>query len=550
MKKLDIFLLKSYLGPLIATFFISVFVLLMQFLWKYIDDLVGKGLETSVIAEFMGLASVSLIPMALPLAILLASIMTFGNMGERFELTAIKASGISLQRTMQPLILLTLLISIGAFYISNDIIPYANLRFRALIYSIQHQRPEMNIKPGIFNNDIQNFSIRISSKNPKTNMMYDFIVYDHSKDIGCTNITLADSGQMTVTSDGRYMLVTLYNGVRYEESDIKASSILTVSDRNPYRTDKFEKQTFVFSLAGFDFDRTDESYFKNNYQSQDIARLTESTDSLERIYSRRADELSGTLNSRYYLKKTTHRDAFLTDSLLHTRRLTPYKDKPGRRVSIEDLSREEIKEVDSAYLAEDSLIKAKIAFAKDSIRSTIFSLKDNDLKITINLDSLYNSMSKEDQEKVFAKTKEFAAEAQSLITRNIEDLTSKKRLIAKFRNAWHQKFTLSFACMIFFFIGAPLGAIIKKGGFGLPIVISVLVFLTYYMISTAGMKLARDGVWESWRGMWLSSIVILPLGIFLTYKATVDAQIFNKEAWSAFFKKIAHFFNKNKDKSE
>ncbi|MBQ9212847.1 MAG: LptF/LptG family permease, partial [Bacteroidales bacterium] len=323
-----------------------------------------------------------------------------------------------------------------------------------------------------------------------------------------------------------------------------------VSDRNPYRTDKFEKQTFVFSLAGFDFDRTDESYFKNNYQSQDIARLTESTDSLERIYSRRADELSGTLNSRYYLKKTTHRDAFLTDSLLHTRRLTPYKDKPGRRVSIEDLSREEIKEVDSAYLAEDSLIKAKIAFAKDSIRSTIFSLKDNDLKITINLDSLYNSMSKEDQEKVFAKTKEFAAEAQSLITRNIEDLTSKKRLIAKFRNAWHQKFTLSFACMIFFFIGAPLGAIIKKGGFGLPIVISVLVFLTYYMISTAGMKLARDGVWESWRGMWLSSIVILPLGIFLTYKATVDAQIFNKEAWSAFFKKIAQFFNKNKDKSE
>ena len=550
MKKLDIFLLKSYLGPLIATFFISVFVLLMQFLWKYIDDLVGKGLETSVIAEFMGLASVSLIPMALPLAILLASIMTFGNMGERFELTAIKASGISLQRTMQPLILLTLLISIGAFYISNDIIPYANLRFRALIYSIQHQRPEMNIKPGIFNNDIQNFSIRISSKNPKTNMMYDFIVYDHSKDIGCTNITLADSGQMTVTSDGRYMLVTLYNGVRYEESDIKASSILTVSDRNPYRTDKFEKQTFVFSLAGFDFDRTDESYFKNNYQSQDIARLTESTDSLERIYSRRADELSGTLNSRYYLKKTTHRDAFLTDSLLHTRRLTPYKDKPGRRVSIEDLSREEIKEVDSAYLAEDSLIKAKIAFAKDSIRSTIFSLKDNDLKITINLDSLYNSMSKEDQEKVFAKTKEFAAEAQSLITRNIEDLTSKKRLIAKFRNAWHQKFTLSFACMIFFFIGAPLGAIIKKGGFGLPIVISVLVFLTYYMISTAGMKLARDGVWESWRGMWLSSIVILPLGIFLTYKATVDAQIFNKEAWSAFFKKIAQFFNKNKYKSE
>ena len=544
MKKLDIFLLKSYIGPLIATFFISVFVLLMQFLWKYIDDLVGKGLESSVIAEFMGLASVSLIPMALPLAILLASIMAFGNMGERFELTAIKAAGISLQRTMRPLIVLTFLISIGAFYIANDIIPSANLRFRALIYSIQNQRPEMNIKPGIFNNDIQNFSIRISAKNPKTNMMYDFIVYDHTKDLGCTNVTVADSGQMTVTGDGRYMLVTLYNGERYEEADIKSGSILNVSERNPYRKDKFEKQTFVFSLAGFDFDRTDESYFKNSFQVQDITRLTQSTDSLDRLFNRRTGDLSQTLNTRYYLKKASHRDNMMTDSILHSRQYTPYKSKPARFVNIEDLTEEEKSELDSAYVAEDSIIKLKVAFVKDSIRSTIFSLKGSDLRISVNLDSLYETLSESDRKNVFAKTKEFATEAQTVITRNEEDLTSRKRLIAKFRNAWHQKFTLSFACMIFFFIGAPLGAIIKKGGFGLPIVVSVLVFLTYYLISTAGMKLAREGVWESWKGMWLSSFVILPLGIFLTYKATVDAQIFNKEAWAAFFKKIGKFFNK------
>jgi lipopolysaccharide export system permease protein len=522
----------------------------MQFLWKYIDDLVGKGLDSSVIAEFMGLASVSLIPMALPLAILLASIMTFGNMGERFELTAIKAAGISLQRTMRPLILLTLLISIGAFYISNDIIPRANLRFRALIYSIQHQRPEMNIKPGIFNNDIQNFSIRVSAKNPKTNMMYDFIVYDHSKDLGCTNITLADSGQMTVTGDGRYMLVTLYNGVRYEESDIKTGSVVNVSERNPYRKDMFEKQTFVFSLAGFDFDRTDESYFKNSFQVQDIRRLEVSTDSLENLYQRRTGDISQSLNTRYYLRRATHRDHIMTDSILHTRKHSPYKSKPSRHVNLDDMTAEEKSEIDSAYLAEDSVIKSRIAFVKDSLRNTIFSLKDKKLRITVNLDSLYNTFSEDDKKKVFAKTKEYAAESQSIVTRNAEDLIMRKRYIAKFRNAWHQKFTLSFACMIFFFIGAPLGAIIKKGGFGLPIVVSVVVFLAYYMISTAGMKLAREGVWESWKGMWLSSLIVLPLGVFLTYKATVDAQIFNKEAWGAFFKKIGKFFNKRFGVSE
>jgi lipopolysaccharide export system permease protein len=234
----------------------------------------------------------------------------------------------------------------------------------------------------------------------------------------------------------------------------------------------------------------------------------------------------------------------MTDSIQHSRQHLPYKSKPARYVNIDDMNKEEKLELDSAYVVEDSLIKLKVAFVKDSIRSTIFSLKGSDLKISVNLDSLYETLSEDDRKHVFAKAKEFATEAQSVIIRNEDDLTSRKRLIAKFRNAWHEKFTLSFACMIFFFIGAPLGAIIKKGGFGLPIVVSVLVFLTYYLISTAGMKLAREGVWESWKGMWLSSFVILPLGIFLTYKATVDAQIFNKEAWAAFFKKIGKFFNK------
>ena len=375
-------------------------------------------------------------------------------------------------------------------------------------------------------------------------MMYDFIVYDHTKDIGCVNVTLADSGQMTVTSDGRYMLVTLYNGIRYEDSENRAD--LAEKRHYPFRQDKFDKQTLVFSLAGFDFDRTDESYFKNSYQVQDITELNKSTDSLENLFSTRTSDVSNALNNRFYLRHAVHRDNALEDSILRTRKLKPSPTQRSK-FGMDDMLPSGKNIQDSAYLAEDSILKRKAAFAKDSVRKTLYTLSGEGLKVTVSIDSLYNSLSEADKAKVLKKTKDFAVDAQSLVVRNEEDLTSRRRTIAKYRNEWHQKFTLSFACMIFFFIGAPLGAIIKKGGFGLPIVVSVLVFLAYYMISTAGMKLAREGVWESWQGMWLSSFVVLPLGIFLTYKATVDAQLFNKEAWVAFFKKIGNFFNRKKE---
>lgn len=538
MKKLDIFLLKSYIGPFIATFFVSSFVLMMQFLWKYIDDLVGKGLDTSVIIEFMGLAFVSLVPMALPLAILLASIMTFGNLGEKFELTAIKAAGISLQRTMRPLVIVTFFISLGAFFIANDIIPYSNLKFRALVYSIQNQRPEMNIKPGIFNNDIANISIRVSDKNPKTNMMYNFIVYDHSNNKGNMSVTIADSGSMQMTDNGRYLLVTLYNGVAYDEMDQRAVS--SKNSRYPFRQDKFDKQTYLINLSGYDFSRTDENLFKNNYQVQDVFQLERSTDSLRNIYDRRVTELSGNLTSRYYLKSATHRERNYADSLRSNRK---HRDKFARDPALWDLPDGENQETDTAFLHEDSIINLKIAIMNDSMRNTYYKIPPKELVVKLNLDSLYMSMDADKKSQVNSKLKQFAVEAQSIVNRNEEDFTVRKRNIAKFRNAWHQKFTLSFACMIFFFIGAPLGAIIRKGGFGLPIVVSVIVFLIYYMISTAGMKMARESVWEPWQGMWLSSFIILPLGIFLTYKATVDAQLFNKEAWIRFFGVFGKFFS-------
>lgn len=540
IKKLDLFILKSYIGPLIATFFISLFVLLMQFLWKYIDDLVGKGLDVSVIAELMLYASAGLIPMALPLAILLASIMTFGNLGERFELTAIKASGISLQRTMAPLIWFSVVVSFSAFFISNNAIPYTNLKMSALLYSIKTQRPEMNIKPGVFNNDLENYSIRINDKNPVTNMMYGFMAYEHSSGLGNTTVTLADSGSMKITDDNRYMLIDLYNGIRYEEMQ---NSNRNGSKTYPQRTDSFSTQTVVFSLAGFDFSKTDENLFKNNYQVKNIDELKLSIDSLYNSYNQRIGEFENVLFSNNYLKNAKHDAKEYADSLRATKKFRTRLQSNNMTVP-QNLTIE-----DSSATKEDSAI-AKLIDAKSAVVNRLYSVKPDSLKVIVDLDSLYDSMDDSQKAQVLNRIKEYASETQSTITQNSEDFLSRKRTIAKYRNAWHQKFTLSIACLIFFFIGAPLGAIIRKGGFGLPIVISIFVFIVYYVISMAGMKMSRESVWEPWLGMWLSSIVILPLGVFLTYKATVDAQLFNFDAYLEFFTKIGHALGFVKKKKE
>ena len=539
LKKLDIFLLKSYAGPFIATFFISVFVLLMQFLWKWIDDLVGKGLDFMVIAELMYYASVSLIPMALPLAILLASIMTYGNLGEKFELTAIKAAGISLQRVMRPLTILTVIISLGAFVIANDVIPYANLKMSALIWSIRNQRPELNIKPYIFNNDIENFSIRISRKDEKTGMMYDFVVYDH-RDAKANNVCiLADSGSMKVTDNGRYMIVMLYSGVQYTEENERTKS------NYPFRKDEFDEQSLVINLAGFDFNKADESGFKNRYQVMNVKELEVSTDSLQRDFQYFAEDIHETMTTSHYFKHGKHPERAYAESLRASRaHKSQYNSKRVNGSASYTLV------PDSAYRVEDSMIRLQIAHFKDSIYNTAYNVSVSDMKPAASLDSIFDSMNKADRQKVLARTKEYATQVNTVVVTQSEDLASRQKTIARYRNAWHQKFTLSVACMIFFFIGAPLGAIIRKGGFGLPIVVSVVVFLIYYLISTAGMKMSRDGLWEPWQGMWISTIVILPLGVFLTYKATVDAQLFNKEAWAKAFDAVVNFFRRGKKKEE
>ncbi len=466
------------------TFFIAEFVLIMHFLWLYIGDLVGKGLEWHIIIELLVYASAGLVKMALPLAILLASIMTFGNMGEHFELSAMKSAGISLQKIMKPLIVFSVMLSVGSFFFSNYVIPYTNLKMGSLLYDISNQRPEMNIKPGIFNNDIPNFSIKIRDKDRQTNMMYDFMVYDHRERRGNVEVTMADSGTMEVTGDQKYMIITLYGGKSY----VEMKEDRPVEKKIPENHRFFDRQTIIFELEGLDLERTDENLFKHHYQMKRIDELQRSKDSLTiTLNNRKGVFVKGLLRTKYFKYERKRSDG--NDSLF------------------------------------------QIA---DSIRKLT---RPEELKIVLNLDSLYSNTNETDRERTLQMAKENAENTRKYIESNQNDLYEREKTINKHDIAWHEKFTLSFACLIFFFIGAPLGAIIRKGGFGLPFLVSIIFFLLYYVVSLMGRKFVEEGVLVPWEGMWISSLLTLPLGILFTYKATTDSVLFDATAYVEFFKR-------------
>ena len=478
MKKLHLFVIKTYTGPLISTFFVVVFVLLMQFLWKYIDDLIGKGLEFSVISELLLYTSAGLVPLALPLAILLSSLMTFGNLGENFELTALKSAGISLQRIMSPLIIMTVLISIGAFYFANNFLPYTNLKMRSLLYDVQQQRPEMQIREGIFYNGIDNYSIKVADKNHRTNMMYDIKIYDHTDRRGNLKVTVADSGFMMITEDKGHLVTTLYSGYNYEEMEDRARQRETRTF--PHRNDRFREQRLIIELSGFDLQRTDEEAFRHNSQMMNLNQLSMTADSLSQVMTKDVSNHTQTMiQTNFFKREAYHRN--LQDSSKQVERM------PADIVKL----KESLTQDDRRRAWDQALVDARLT------RSQIISTKTN------------------------------------------YDWQNKR--IRRYEMEWHRKFTLSFACFIFFFIGAPLGAIIRKGGLGMPVVISVLFFVLYYVIDISAQKFVKELVIPAFPGMWISSFILLPTGIFLTYKATTDSVIMNTETYINYFKRVSEY---------
>lgn len=463
MKKLTLLVLRSFAGPMVVTFLISLFVLLMQFLWKYIDDLVGKGLDAFLILKLMMYVSVTLVPLALPLSLLLSSIMTFGNLAEHFELTACKSAGVSLQRVMRPLTITALLISGSAFFFSNNILPVANLKMNALLYDVRQQKPALLIKEGVFYNGIDGYSIKIGHKDPDGQSLKNIMIYDHSENRGNTKVILAESGKMAMSDDERFLLLNLYKGSSYEEQENRPGH-----QSHPMMRTEFESELIRLDLSSFKMTRTNEQLFRDNYQMLNLKQLNYAADSIQK-------RIDGSRANLYKL-------------------ITPALN------------------IDSS----ESKNLASLPF-----KGNFLSNFRKDKQASLASAALYS-----------------ARNVKTMADDSYFDIDQKSRSLAKHNIEWQRKFTLSIACLILFFIGAPLGAIIRKGGLGMPLVVSILFFVLYHIISISGEKFAREDVIPAWKGMWISSLVLLPIGVFLTYKATTDSALFESEAYSRFFKKV------------
>ena len=480
IKRLYRFILKSFLPLFLMTFFICLFIVLMQFLWRYVDEMVGKGLEMSVLAELFFYAAVTMVPMALPLAILLASLMTFGNLGERLELLAIKAAGISLLQIMRPLVIFLIFVAIGAFFFQNNVLPKSQVKMWTLLYSMRQKSPELDIPEGVFYDQISGYNLYVKKKDHKTGMLYDVMIYDMSSGFDNAMIILADSGKLKMTDDKEHLFLTLYSGESFENLRDQRTS---TSNNIPYRRETFSLKEIMIAFDA-NFNRMDDGIMQNQYIGKDLAALQSSIDSMTQRVDSIGDNYARSLRSSGYFS-------------LHGR--------SGMRMTEADSVREQ-----------KALAEAK----------------------TVNLDSLFDGGSLQRKQLYLDRAVVRAERYKSDYEFRSYTLADENKVIRRHQIEMYKKFTLSFACIIFFFIGAPLGAIIRKGGLGMPVVVSVFMFIFYYIIDNSGYKLARDGRWEVWEGMWLSSAVLLPLGIFLTYKAVKDSAVFNPDVYINFFRKL------------
>lgn len=479
-------MLKSFVGPFIATFFISMFVLIMQFLWRMIDDIVGKGLDAVVIAELLFYVATTLVPMALPLAVLLSSIMTFGSLGENYELIALKAAGISLYRIMKPLIVMIVCLTIFAFFFSNNILPVANLKFYSLLYDIKKQKPEMSFKEGIFTNDLEGYSIKIDKINKSTGMMYDMLIYTHKDNGGNYEVTKADSGMMISRPNSNILELVLYNGHTYTDEGMRD---VKVRKTFPFRRLKFDRQTLLIELPGTDLKRTDEDGFRTYSMMLNLKQLNSTIDSIQSFLTTKKNGDAQRLLAVNYQKN---------------------KNNNPRQDSI--------------------LVKQSQGYFSDA-------------------DSLFRTFDAEEQRRAIENALQYARDVKQRTQDDLHYYVAQQENIIKHKLEWHRKFSLSFACFIFFFIGAPLGAIIRKGGLGMPVVISVLLFIIYYIIDMMGVRSAREAVISPATGAWISAFILLPLGIVLTYKSVTDSEMMSTEAYKAFFKNLGKRFKWRKNQS-
>lgn len=478
MKKIHKLVLKAYVGPLLAIFFIVQFVLMMNFVWRYIDELTGKGLAVSTIAELFICGSINMIPLGLPLAMLLSAIMTLGNIGESFELLAMKSAGLSLMRILRPMLVVVGMVSVGSFFISNNLVPYTNERMYDILYDVREQRQELKFQDGMFFNGLPDMSIRVEHQDPNTQLLRDVLIYDTRADNGDMTTTLADSGYIYMSDDKAYLYVTLFNGQTYEHT--RNSQWY---DRNTMREHQFERQDGTFPM---------------NEVGAGSGRNTQYTES----QTRNMIELEELMDSLQVTIDKSSLTAFVP------------------------MLKESIFSRDTTIIPNDS-----IRYNRSEYKAFNF------------YDSLKN-ISMRDHAKVYSTALNASRSAQG--THSFDEYSSKTALTQLYRAEveWHRKLTLPALIIIFFVIGASLGAIIKKGGLGTPIVISVIFFVIYYVISIPGEKMAKEGTMESVVGMWFPLVLLTPIAIYLLRKATNDTSLLDMDWYDVKLRKLRKSISK------
>ena len=475
IKRLDLFILKAFLQLFAATFFVCLFVFMMQYTWRYIDELIGKGLSVDVLAKFFWYMALNFVPAALPPGVLLASLITFGNMGEKLELLSMKAAGVPLLRILQPLLIVVVILSGCSFYFQNNIAPEATKRLSALVWSMKQKSPELEIPEGVFYSEIPGYNIFVEKKDMKTGMLYGVMIYTNVSSQEDTQIVLADSARLQSTADKMHLMLTMYSGERFRNMDARSANMMKANV--PYMRETFAKEIDLIEFDG-NFNITDASLFAGNAQTKGLRNIRLGIDSL----NHRIDSVGASI---------------------YEAQCRGAMERQIRNKS----------EKDSAHIV------AEVAQ-------------------TAAFDSLYAGLSHEQLQSTIrtatSKVRQLTAEYEfrSMIT-NEDNRSLRIHKVEK-----HKKFTYSLACLLFFFIGAPLGAIIRKGGLGMPVIISVSIFIFYYIINSSGEKMAKSGAWYIPFGVWLSSMVLAPIGVFLTYKSNQDSAVFYIEGYRMFIMRL------------
>jgi len=520
MKKLDKLVIKSFIGPFFLTFFVVVFILLVVHITKYFDELVGKDLGIDVFVELFFYFGLFNTPAALPLAILLSSLMTFGNLGEHFELTAVKSAGVSLIRIMMPIFIFVLIITVAAFYSNNYLVPQAALNAYSLIYDIRQKKPALDIKAGTYYNGIPNYSIKVKEKSPDGKGLKDLIIYNHADGIGNVDLTLADSGTMYTFLDDRYLKFELYNGTNYREAEFDSRKALQNDKISPLTRTHFDKSEMIFDLSSFDLKRTRKELFSSDRLTRNYSELAIDVDSIYKDLLKIRYEIFRQ-SSSYFLFHFRNKDKIKIPAILENYKVI-YD-------SLQKVQREEE--------GEPTNLKILTKESKNNQTGEIAELSENDLNA---IDQRFSSLD----------VKKNAIKTSLNITRQLKNSFNSQNSRLNFQGRQYRVFQLqkskmitqAIACITMFLIGAPLGAIIKRGGLGVPVIISILFFIIFYVTTITGEKWIKQDSIEVYKGVWMANAILFPIGLFFLRQARADARLFDADFYLVIISKVKNWY--------